>query len=412
MQLNHSKITLLCYFQSLPNNMHPNQISMMGGPMPPNHVPPPLGCHSPRTMQMMMNGPPHHNAHMSNPSVNNGGPPSNWQYPPYHPQQQQPPFGRLTPGAGGLPPPSHLPPPGSLIMNGSSPPPGMRMGGMPTMPGMGQPPLDGSENLTPERATHRKNQLSKIEDLKTKITGGRARNARTKANNSGLNGPGSIPPPGHPDPHSQQMMMMNSPHGVMPPQHHMMGMGGPPPPPHMMPPGMRGHPDGMMLDMNGPPPPHGHMNGPMPPNFPGQYGPGPGGDPYCPIPPPHGQPPTMRDWKKIQIEHLEGKGQVRGQPPPYSSASPSGMTPPLATTSTSGPMGPNGNMNGGKLLSPKMEHSSVPRLYKVGPPEKFHPDSLPSAANKKNSSNIGDVQMTASPHPMDYNEIGMNSSEN
>ncbi|CAF5221720.1 unnamed protein product, partial [Rotaria magnacalcarata] len=98
----------------------------------------------------------------------NGGPPPNWPHPHFHPsqqqqQQQQPPFGRLTPGPGGLPPPSHILPPGALMMNG-------------------QPPSDGIENLTPERAKHRKNQLNKIEDLKTKITGGRSRGGRTKGN--------------------------------------------------------------------------------------------------------------------------------------------------------------------------------------------------------------------------------------
>ncbi|CAM4989702.1 unnamed protein product, partial [Rotaria socialis] len=72
--------------------------------------------------------PQHHNG--------NGGPPPNWQHPHFHPsQQQQPPFGRLTPGPGGLPPPSHILPPGALMMNG-------------------QPPSDGIENLTPERAKH------------------------------------------------------------------------------------------------------------------------------------------------------------------------------------------------------------------------------------------------------------------
>jgi hypothetical protein len=34
----------------------------------------------------------------------------------------------------------------------------------------GQPPSEGIENLTPERAKHRTKQLNKIEDLKSKIT--------------------------------------------------------------------------------------------------------------------------------------------------------------------------------------------------------------------------------------------------
>ena len=390
----------------------------MGGPMHPNHgLPPPPGCHSPRTMQMMMSGPPHHNPHLSHHN-GGGGPPPNWPHPHFHPHQQQPPFGRLTPGSGGLPPPSHLLPPGALMMNGSSPPPGMRMGGMPPMSGMGPSPLDGTENLTLERAKHRKNQLSKIEDLKTKITGGRGRGGRGKGNAAAAaaaaagNMPPSVngmpPPPGSLDPHQQQMMMMNSPHGVGPP-HHMMGIG--PPPPHMMPPGMRGlPPDGMMMEMNGPPP-HGYMNGPMPPGFHGPYGPG-LGDPYGQLPPPHQQSQGMRDWNKMQLDHFEGKAQqIRGQPPPYSSGSPSSLTPPIATTSAGGGMGPNGNMSGGKLLSPKMEPSSGPRLYKVGQPEKFIPDSLPSSANKKSTGLPGEVQMTASPTPMDYNDVGTRLSD-
>ncbi|CAF1162060.1 unnamed protein product [Rotaria sp. Silwood1] len=389
------------YLASLSNNMNNSHNSLLGGPMHMNHglpPPPPPGCHSPRTMQMMMGGPVPHNPHLPHHN-GNGGPPPNWSHPHFHPHQQQPPFGRLTPGPGGLPPPSHLLPPGALIMNG-------------------QPPSDGIENLTPERAKHRKNQLNKIEDLKTKITGGRNRgrgkanaaaNAAAAAAAAAGNMPSSINggplPPGALDPHQQQMMMMNSPHGVGPP-HHMMGIG--PPPPHMLHPGMRG-PDGMMLDMNGPPPPppHGYMNGPMPPNFHGQYGPGPG-DPYGQLPPPpHQQSQAVRDWTKMQMEHIEGKvQQMRGQPPPYSSASPSSLTPPIATTSTGGGLGPNG-----KLLSPKMEPSTTPRLYKVGQPEKFIPDSLPSSANKKITGNVGEVQLTASPTQMDYNELGMEGEE-
>jgi hypothetical protein len=181
-----------------------------------------------------------------------------------------------------------------------------------------------------------------------------------------------------------------------------MGIG---PPPHMLPPGMRG-PDGMMLDMNGPPLPHGYMNGPMPPNFHGQFGPG-QGDPYGQLPPPHHQAQAVRDWNKMQMEHLEGKvQQMRGQPPPYSSASPSSLTPPIATTSTGGSIGPHG-----RLLSPKLEPSTTPRLYKVGQPEKFIPDSLPSSANKKLTGTIGEVQLTASPTQMDYNEFGMEGEE-
>ena len=401
------------YFQSISNNMNPNHNPMMGGMMHPNQGPLPPGCHSPRTMQMMMNGgppplPPHHhqNPHLVHHN-GNGGPPPNWPHPHFHPHQQQPSFGRLTPGSGGLPPPGHLLPPGAMMMNGSSPPPGMR--GMPPMPGMGPMPPDGTENLTPDQAKRRKNQLNKIEDLKTKITGGRARGGRAKANAAaGATPPvnGLPPPPGALDPHQQQMMMMNSPHGVGPP-HHMMGMV--PPPPHMLPPGMRGPPDGMMMDMNGPPPPppHGYMNGPMPPGYHGQYGPGPGpgpNDPYGQMLPPHQQNQAMRDWNKMQLDHLDGKGPMRGQPPPYSSLSPSSLTPPIATTSSGG--GPNSNLNSGKLLSPKMEPSGAPRLYKVGQPEKFIPDALPSA-NKKIPGSVGEVQMTASPTQMDYNDLGM-----
>ncbi|CAF1524121.1 unnamed protein product [Adineta steineri] len=384
------------YLNSLSNNMNNSHNSLLGGPMHMNHgPPPPPGCHSPRTMQMMMGGPGPHNPHLQHHN-NIGGPPPNWPHPHFHPHQQQPPFGRLTPGPGGLPPPSHLLPPGGMMMNG-------------------QPPSDGIENLTPERAKHRKNQLNKIEDLKTKITGGRNRGGRAKANAAAAaaasgNMPSSMNggplPPNSLDPHQQQMMMMNSPHGVGPP-HHMMGIGPPQqPPPHMLPPGMRG-PDGMMLDMNGlPPPPHGYMNGPMPPNFHGQYGPGPG-DPYGQLPPPLQQAQATRDWNKMQMEHIEGKVQhMRGQPPPYSSQSPSSLTPPIATTSTGGAIGPNG-----KLLSPKMEPSTTPRLYKVGQPEKFMPDSLPSSANKKLPGNPGEVQLTSSPTQMDYNEIGMEGEE-
>jgi hypothetical protein len=361
------------------------------------HMNPPPGCHSPRTMQMMMSGPPHHNPHLPFHNGGGGGPPPNWPHPHFH--QQQPPFGRLTPS--GLPPPSHLLPPGAHMMNGSPPPPGMRIGGMLPMPGMGQLPSDGIENLTPERAKHRKNQLNKIEEIKSKITGGRGRGGRAKANAAAAAGhmPPSInggpPPPGSLDHHQQQMMMMNNPHGVGPP-HHMMGIG--PPPPHMLPPGMRGH-EGMMMDMNGPP--HGYMNGPMPPGFHGQFGPGPN-DPYGSLPPPHQQSQAVRDWTKMQMEHLEGKVQLmRGQPPPYSSTSPSSLTPPTATTSAGGNIGPNG-----KLLSPRMESSTLPRLYKVGQPEKFMPDSLPSSANKKLPGDIGEVQMTTSPTQMDYNDYG------
>jgi len=381
------------YLSTLSNNMNNSQNSLLSGQMHmnPGHPMPP-GCHSPRTMQMMMGGPPGpHNQHLMHPN-GGGGPPPNWPHPHFHPHQQQPPFGRLTPGPGGLPPPNHLMPPGALMMNG-------------------QPPSDGIENLTPERAKHRKNQLNKIEDLKSKITGGRrgGRKAAAAAAAAAANMPpnmnGGPPPPGSLDPHQQQMMMMNSPHGVGPP-HHMMGVG--PPPPHMLPPGMRGPPpDGMMLDMNGPQPPHGYMNGPMPPNFPGPYGPGPG-DPYGQMPL-HQHPQAIRDWNKMQMDHLEGKGpppplpppHMRGQPPPYSSASPSSLTPPIATTSAGGGMGPNG-----RLLSPKLEPNSGPRLFKVGQPEKFVPDSLPSSGNKKLPGNIGDVQLTASPSQMDYNELG------
>jgi hypothetical protein len=355
------------------------------------HMNPPPGCHSPRTMQMMMSGPPHHNPHLPFHNGGGGGPPPNWPHPHFH--QQQPPFGRLTPS--GLPPPSHLLPPGAL-MNGSPPPPGMRMGGMPPMLGMGQPP-DGIENLTPERAKHRKNQLDKIQEIKTKITGGRGRGGRAKANAAAAAAAANMPPSmnGGPLDHHQQMMMMNSPHG---PPHHMMGIG--PPPPHMLPPGMRG-PDGMMLDMNDPPP-HGYMNGPMPPGFHGQFGPGPG-DPYGHLPPHHPQAQAVRDWTKMQMEHLEGKVQhMRGQPPPYSSTSPSSLTPPIASTSAGGGLGLNG-----KLLSPRMDPSTIPRLYKVGQPEKFIPDSLPSSANKKLPGNIGEVQLTSSPTQMDYNDFGI-----
>ncbi|CAF1086883.1 unnamed protein product [Rotaria sordida] len=382
------------YITSFSNNNHN---SSLGGPLMHMNLPP--GCHSPRTMQMMMPGPPHHNPHMPLHNGGGGGPPPNW--PPHpHFHQQQPPFGRLTPGPGGLPPPNHLLPPGALMMNGS-PPPGMRMGGMPSMPGMIQPPSDGIENLTPERAIHRKNQLDKIQEIKTKITGGRGRGGRAKANAAAAAAAANanMPPSmngGPLDPHQQQMMMMNSPHSVGPP-HHMMGIG--PPPPHMLPPGMRG-PDGMMIDMNGqplPPPPHGYMNGPIPPGFHGQFGPGPN-DPYGQLP---SQSQAVREWNKMQMEHLEGKAQqMRGQPPPYSSASPSSLTPPIATTST-----------GGKLLSPRMEPSTLPRLYKVGQPEKFIPDSLPSSANKKLCGNIGEVQLTSSPTQMDYDEFGMEGEE-
>ena len=69
-------------------------------------------------------------------------------------------------------------------------------------------------------------------------------------------------------------------------------------------------------------------------------------------------------------------------------------------------MGPNGNMNSGKLLSPKIEPSSTPRLYKVGQPEKFIPDALPSSANKKSTGNVGEAQLTTSPTQMDYQEFG------
>ena len=380
---------------------------MLGGPM---HMNLPPGCHSPRTMQMMMPGPPHH--HHPHAQMHNGGigPPPNWSHPHFH--QQQPPFGRLTPGSGGMPPSGHLMPPGAVMMNGSMPSPGMRMGGMPPMPGMGQSPSDGIENLTPERAKHRKNQLNKIEDLKTKITGGRGRGGRAKANAAAAaaaaaaataNMPPSMNggqlPPGALDPHQQHMMMMNSPHGGGPP-HHMMGIG--PPPPHMLPPGMRGPPDGMMLDMNGHPlPPHGYMNGPMPPGFHGQFGPGPN-DHFGQLPPPHQHSQAARDWNKMQMEHIEGKvHHMRGQPPPYSSTSPSGLTPPIASTSAGNIMGPNG-----KLLSPRMDSCTTPRLYKVGQPEKFIPDSLPSSANKPLPGAVGEVRLTASPTPMDYNEFG------
>ena len=137
---------------------------------------------------------------------------------------------------------------------------------------------------------------------------------------------GGPPPPTALDPHQQQMIMMNSPHGVGPP-HHMMGIG-PPPPPHMLQPSVRG-PDGMMLDMNGPSP-HSYMNGPMPPNFHGPFGPGGPGDLYGQLPPAQQQSQAVRDWNKMQMEHLEGKSQqIRGHPPPYSSASPSSLTPPI-----------------------------------------------------------------------------------
>jgi len=367
--------------------------------------PPPPGCHSPRTMQMMMSGPPlppppHHNPHLSHHNGGAaGGPPSNWSHPHFHPQQ--PPFGRLTPGSGDLPPPNHLLPPGSMMMNGSPSPPGMRMGGLPPMPGMGQSLPDGIENLTPERAKHRKNQLDKLQEIRTKISGGRGRGGRGKANAANaVNMPPSMN--GGPlDPH-QQMMMMNSPHGV-PPSHHMMGGG--PPPPHMLPPGMRGPPDGMMLDMNGQPiPPHAYMNGPMHPGFHGQFGPGPG-DPYGSFPPHHPQVQAMRDWNKMQMEHFEGKTQhMRGQPPPYSSTSPSSLTPPMGSMPGSG-LGPNG-----KLLSPRMDPSTIPRLYKVGQPEKFIPDSLPSA-NRKLPGAVGEVQLTGSPTQMEYNEFGLEGEE-
>lgn len=352
--------------------------------------PPPPGCPSPRTMQMMMPGPPHYNPHLVHHN-GAGGPPPNWPHPHFH---QQPPFGRLTPGSGGLPPPGHLLPPGAMMMNGSPPPPGMRMGGMPPMSGMGHPPSDGIENLTPERAKRRKNQLDKIQDLKTKITGGRGRGGRGKAN-AAANMPPSMNG-GQLDPHQRQMIIMNSPRGVGP-QHHMMGIG--PPPPHMLPPGMRG-PDVMMHDMNGPP--HGYMNGPMPPGFHGQFEPGPG-DPYGQVPPHHPQAQAVRDWNKMQMEHLEVKAQqMRGQPPPYSSASPSALTPPIASTSGGGGgLGPNG-----RLLSPRMEPPTMPRLYKVGQPEKFIPDSLPSSLNKKLSENPGEAQLTSSPLQMDYNDLG------
>ena len=56
-------------------------------------------------------------------------------------------------------------------------------------------------------------------------------------------------------------------------------------------------------------------------------------------------------------------------------------------------------------MSPKIESSTKPRLYKVGQPEKFIPDSLPST-NKKLVGNVGEVQLTASPTQMDYNELG------
>jgi len=294
------------------------------------------------------------------------------------------------------------------MMNGPSPSPGMRMGGM--LPGMSPMPSDGIENLTPERAKHRKTQLNKIEDLKSKISG-RGRGGRSKAGAGTPGPPGSMPPsmnggpmpPGHMDPHQPPMMMMNSPHGVGPP-HHMMGIG--PPPPHMLPGGMRGPPDGMMLDMNGPHPPHPYMNGPMPPGFHGQFGGPPPNDPYGPLPPSHPQSQAVREWNKMQMEHYEGKVQhMRGQPPPYPCPSPSSLTPPIASTSAGNMMGPNG-----KLMSPRMEPSNPPRLYKVGQPEKFIPDSLPPT-NKKLPSNMGEAQMTGSPSQMDYNEFGLEGEE-
>ncbi|CAF5115460.1 unnamed protein product, partial [Rotaria socialis] len=52
-----------------------------------------------------------------------------------------------------------------------------------------------------------------------------------------------------------------------------------------------------------------------------------------------------------------------------------------------------------------MEPSTTPRLFKVGQPEKFIPDLLPSSANKKIPGNIGEVQLTVSPTQMDYNDL-------
>ena len=363
------------------------------------------GCHSPRTMQIMMSGPPLHHLH-PHLSHHNGGPPPNWSHPRFH--QQQPQFGRLTPGHGGLVPPNHILPPGALIMNGS-PPSGIRMNGMPRM---NQSLSDGNENLTPERAKHRKNQLDKIQEMKSKITGGRGRGGKSKANTTGLTSTANIPPTlngGSRDLHQQQIMMMNSSHGVAA-AHHMMDVG-PSPPVHMLPSGMR-RPDRIMLEMNGPPPPpppHSYINGPMPPGFHGHhFGPGPG-DPYSQLSPHHPQSQAARDWDKMQVEQLEGKThQMYGQlppppPPPYHSISPSSLTPPIATTSTVGSLGSNG-----QLLSPRIEPRTVPRLYKVGQPEKFIPDSLSSPVNKKLPGNVDEVQLTASPTQMDYNEFSMN----
>ncbi|CAF4377742.1 unnamed protein product, partial [Didymodactylos carnosus] len=352
------------YLASLPTNLNNHSLlSQLHSP----------SCHSSRPINM--NGVP---------MMCNGGqqlPPSHW------PQQNDlrslnhSPFGRMTPTIpGGLPQPNVIA--GNVLLGGNTPPPpGMRMGHMATH-------LNDGENLTPEQLKHRTEQLSKIGHMRKTM------GVRGRGRGSGRN----APPIDH-----QQMMMMSGPPGPHPLEHHhhppmcmgphgnpMMNMNGPPH--HMM--HMRdGPPHGMMIDMNGCPSPM--MTGP---NGPYPFPPGHfHQDPFSPHPHHHQQQQAAQEWSRLQQEHYKEREKAkldslqpnsRGQPPPY----PSSLTPTSSANTTA------------RLLSPKIE-GSTPRLHKVGQPEKFIPENLPSKKLSNNNQTPLEIQMTPSPTQMNYIEM-------
>ncbi|CAF0752647.1 unnamed protein product [Didymodactylos carnosus] len=352
------------YLGSLPTNLNNHSLlSQLHSP-----------CHSPRSMNM--NGVP---------MMCNGGqqlPPPPWQQQNDLRALNHSPFGSMTPTIpGGLPQPNVIA--GNVLLGGNTPPPPtMRMGHIP-------PHLNDGENLTPEQLKHRTEQLSKLGHMK-KTMGARGR---------GRGGSRNAPAIDH-----QQMMMMSGPPGPHPLEHHhhppmcmgphgnpMINMNGPPH--HMM--HMRdGPPHGMMIDINGCPSPM--MNGP---NGPYSFPPGHfHQDPFSPHPHHHQQQQAAQEWSRLQQEHYKEREKAklenlqtnnRGQPPPYHSSS---LTPTSAAATPTT-----------KLLSPKIE-ATTPRLHKVGQPEKFIPENLPSKKSNNNNTPL-EVQMTPSPTQMNYIEM-------
>ncbi|CAF3367274.1 unnamed protein product, partial [Rotaria sp. Silwood2] len=122
----------------------------------------------------------------------------------------------------------------------------------------------------------------------------------------------------------------------------------------------------------------------------------------------HSQAQVLRDSNKMQMEHLEGKTQqIDDHLSSYYSMAPSSLTSSSATTSTKDNLG-----SDGRLLSSRMNLSTIRPLYKAGQSEKFISDSLPSSVNKIVLGHKDEVQLTRSSTQMDYDEIVFPSDTN